>query len=72
LNKIYIKQLFGRVRILDALNGNLATATNIITGKEPLVESNYQITVAKTPIGKGIDFIQTVSGYRISMGRNTW
>jgi hypothetical protein len=56
------KETFGKVRLLDALNGNLATATNIITGKEPLVESNYQITVAKTPIGKGIDFLQNVAG----------
>jgi len=56
------KSTVGRVRILDALNGNLATATNIITGKEPLVESNYQISVAKSPIGKGIDFVQTVAG----------
>jgi hypothetical protein len=52
----------GRVRLLDALQGNLATAVNIVTGKEPLVESNYRITVAKTPIGKGVDFLQTVGG----------
>jgi hypothetical protein len=52
----------GRVRLIDALNGNLATATNIVTGKEPLVESNYQITVAKSPTGKAIDFLQTVAG----------
>jgi len=56
------KSTIGRIRLLDALNGNLATATNIVTGREPLVESNYQITVGKTPIGKGIDFLQTVSG----------
>ena len=57
-----LRATLGRVRILDALNGNLATATNIVTGKEPLVESNYQITVAKSPVGKGIDFLQTVAG----------
>jgi hypothetical protein len=52
----------GRVRLIDALNGNTATASNIITGREPLVESNYKITVAKTLLGKGVDFLQTVSG----------
>jgi hypothetical protein len=52
----------GRVRLADALNGNLATAINIATGREPLVEKNYKITVAKTLAGKGIDFLQTVAG----------
>lgn len=52
----------GRFRLIDALNGNTATAINIITGREPLIESNNKITVAKTAIGKGIDFLQTVSG----------
>lgn len=52
----------GKVRLLDALNGNTTTAINIITGREPLVESNYDITVAKTLPGKAIDFLQTVSG----------
>jgi hypothetical protein len=52
----------GRVRLLDALNGNTATASNIITGREPLIESNNKITVAKTLIGKGVDFVQTIAG----------
>lgn len=52
----------GRVRLIDALEGNIATATNIVTGKEPLIESNNKITVAKTATGKGIDFLQTVTG----------
>jgi hypothetical protein len=52
----------GRVRILDALEGNTATLSNIITGREPLVESNNKITVAKTIAGKGIDFLQTTLG----------
>ena len=39
------KNTLGKVRILDALNGNTNTAVNILTGKEPLVESNYSITV---------------------------
>ena len=56
------KSTVGRIRLLDAIDGNLSTATNIITGKEPLIESNNKITVAKTPIGKGIDFLQTVAG----------
>ena len=52
----------GRVRLIDALQGNIATATNIITGREPLVESNPKITVARTATGKAIDFLQTVGG----------
>ena len=52
----------GRVRLMDALGGNTSTAINIITGREPLVEKNYKITVAKTLPGKAIDFVQTVAG----------
>jgi hypothetical protein len=55
----------GKARILDALNGNTATALNIVTGREPLVEPNNKITVAKTILGKGIDFLQTVSGTQL-------
>ena len=42
------KNTLGKDRLLDALNGNTNTAINIITGKEPLVESNYSITVDNT------------------------
>jgi len=52
----------GRARILDALDGNIATAINIVTGREPLIEKNYKITVAKSLLGKGVDFLQTVAG----------
>lgn len=53
---------YGRVRLIDALEGNIATAINILTGKEPLIERNYKITVAKTLPGKAIDFLQTIAG----------
>ena len=52
----------GRVRLIDALQGNSTTAINLITGREPLVEYNNKITVAKTLAGKAVDFLQTVSG----------
>jgi len=52
----------GRLRVLDAINGNTSTAINIIRGKESLVEKNYKITVASTIPGKIIDFVQTVAG----------
>lgn len=52
----------GKIRLIDALEGNLSSAVNIVTGKEPLIESNNKITVAKTLPGKGIDFLQTVTG----------
>jgi hypothetical protein len=56
------KATLGRVRILDALNGNTSTAINLLTGREPLVEFNNSITVAKTLPGKAIDFLQTAAG----------
>jgi outer membrane protein OmpA-like peptidoglycan-associated protein len=52
----------GRVKLIDALNGNTNTAINLITGREPLIEKNYKITVAKSLPGKAIDFVQTVAG----------
>ena len=63
MNHIDLKSAtLGRVRALDALQGNTATAINIVTGREPLVEKNYKITVAKSLLGKGVDFLQTVAG----------
>ena len=55
----------GRLRLLDALNGNTSTAFNIVTGREPLVDPNNKITVAKTLPGKAIDFLQTISGTQL-------
>ena len=55
----------GRVRVIDALQGNTATALNLITGREPLVEYNNRITVSANLLGKGIDFIQTVAGTQL-------
>jgi hypothetical protein len=55
----------GRARIIDALQGNTATAINLITGREPLIEKNYKITVASTLPGKVIDFVQTVTGVEL-------
>ena len=52
----------GRLRILDALQGNTSTAINILRGRENLVEKNNKITVAKSLAGKAIDFVQTVAG----------
>ena len=51
-----------KVRVLDALAGNTNTAIGLISGREPLVEKNYKITVAKSLAGKVIDFAQTVAG----------
>ena len=52
----------GKVRLLDALQGNTTTAINIVTGREPIIETNDSITVAATLPGKAIDFLQTVAG----------
>jgi hypothetical protein len=56
------KTINGKVRLLDALNGNTTTALNLFTGREPLVEFNNSITVAKTVPGKAVDFLQSVAG----------
>jgi hypothetical protein len=57
------KTTLGRVRILDALNGNSATALNIVTGREPLVETNYSITInPNNPSGVPVDFLSAVQG----------
>ena len=53
---------YGRVRLIDALEGNTATAINLLTGRESLIEKNFKITVASTLPGKAIDFLQTVAG----------
>jgi len=61
------KNTLGRVRIMDALNGNTTTAVNILTGREPLIESNYTITVDNTLSipGQAVDFLKTVSGIQL-------
>ncbi len=55
----------GRVRIIDALQGNTSTALNLLTGREPLIEYNNRITVSANLLGKGIDFIQTIAGTQL-------
>jgi hypothetical protein len=58
-----IRTTVGRVRLLDALNGNTATAINIITGREPMVEANYSITInPQNPSGVPTDFLSAVAG----------
>lgn len=61
------KNTLGRVRILDALNGNTTSAINIITGREPLIESNYKITVDNTLSipGQAANFLEIVSGVQL-------
>ena len=58
------KNTLGKNRLLDALNGNTNTAVNILTGKEPLIESNYNITVDNTLSVPGLitDFLSTTTG----------
>ena len=55
----------GRVRLLDAIDGNLATLTNIVTGKEPLIELNNSITVSSSLLGNVVDFAETVAGVTV-------
>lgn len=55
----------GKNRLLDVSNNNISTLTNILTGKEPLIEKNNRITVSSTLLGKGVDFIKTISGVEL-------
>jgi hypothetical protein len=55
----------GKIRVLDALDGFSSSAFNIISGKEPLIEKNNKITVNNDLIGKGIDFIKTITGVEL-------
>ena len=57
-----IKVTDGRMRISEALSGDISTISDIVTGKQPFILPNYKITVAKTLPGKAIDFIQTIAG----------
>ena len=55
----------GRVRLIDALNGDTATALNLLTGREPLIEPNFKISVSDTLVGQAVDFVQTVAGTQL-------
>ena len=52
-------------KIGEALAGNTTTLINIIRGKEPLIEGNNKITVSSSIIGKGFDFLKTISGVEL-------
>lgn len=55
----------GRFRLADALNGDTATAINLLTGREPLIEPNYKVTVSNSLVGQAVDFVQTVAGTQL-------
>ena len=54
-----------KLRIADALGGNLTTLQAIIRGRQPLVEGNNSVTVSSSLVGKGIDFLGTVAGTQL-------
>jgi hypothetical protein len=55
----------GKNRLLDVSNNNFSTITNILKGKEPLIEKNNRITVSSGLLGKGYDFVKTISGVEL-------
>jgi outer membrane protein OmpA-like peptidoglycan-associated protein len=58
-----LRTTLGRVRLLDALNGNTSSALNIITGREPMVEATYSITInPDNPTGVPTDFLSSIAG----------
>ena len=54
----------GRINILDAFT-NSDTATGLLTGREPLIERDYQITVPGNPITKAAEYLGRVSGVEL-------
>lgn len=63
---------YGKARILDALQGNTTTAINLVTGREPLIELNNKITVAKNIGWKRYRFFTNSKWSRIPVVRNPW
>jgi hypothetical protein len=57
-----LRETIGKLRFVDASSGRLSTISNIIQGKEDLVQKNYSITVPSTITGKAVDFLSVVAG----------
>lgn len=56
------KTTAGKINLIDALDGDPVYAANLVTGRQPIIETNNSITVASTTLGKAVDFLQNVAG----------
>lgn len=56
------KTTAGKINLIDALEGDPVYAANLVTGRQPIIETNNSITVASTALGKAVDFLQNVAG----------
>jgi len=54
----------GRINVLEAFS-NPDTAMGLLTGREPLIERDYQITVPGSPITRAAEYIGRVSGVEL-------
>jgi len=55
------QETLGRINVIDALSDPF-DALAIATGKEQVIESNWQISVPDNVIGKGLDLISRITG----------
>ena len=55
------RETIGRTYLDEAMTNPL-TALNLLTGKQPLFEANYDITVPSNIIGKGAEFLASLAG----------
>jgi hypothetical protein len=54
IGRAIIKETIGRANVLNVNSGT--DLVNILTGRVPLIEPNYQITVPSNPILAATDF----------------
>ena len=55
------RETIGRTYLDEAMTNPL-TALNLLTGRQPLFEANFDITVPSNIIGKGAEFIASLAG----------
>jgi hypothetical protein len=55
------QQTLGRANVLQT-NSDPYRILNLITGRQPILEPDWKITVPSTLVGRGIDFISRVAG----------
>lgn len=55
------QQTIGRANVLTT-NGDPYRALNILTGRQPLIEPDWKITVPATLLGRGLDFLSRLGG----------
>ena len=55
------EETVGRLNVLDAFQDPFA-AVNILSGRESLIEKQWKLTMPRTLVGKGLDFVARLQG----------